>query len=169
MLDKNATLQIRGACDYDAGKLDDKNRGWKNRKQILKKCWTKTQYRKFEGTVIAMGEIGWRKSWPKKLNWLFNFLAAIFITQFLCIAIAGPSNSRYCVFIQYFWESTHWWCTTLWLSKRRGCSRKYCEGPQNCFANRKGKLQETTNTLNILQEHIGFILHEHLSIAGVHI
>ncbi len=36
MLDKDAILQIQGSCDCDGGKLDDKNRGQKNWKQILK-------------------------------------------------------------------------------------------------------------------------------------
>ncbi len=142
------------------------------------KHWTKTQYGEFEGAAIAMwgnwrtkiaaaiamGEIGWRKSLPKKSNWRLRFfsrdfrhpISPITIAGFAILRlrqtvlrilnskncwwgklvdenhdrknwkrqfdffsrdfcqppppitiIAGPSNSRYWIFIKHFWEFTH--------------------------------------------------------------
>ncbi len=49
---------------------------------------------------------GWvTKIATEKIELTFSiFFAAIFVIQFPPIAIAGPSNSRYCVFVQHFWE-----------------------------------------------------------------
>ncbi len=69
------------------------------------KCWMKTQYCEFEDPAIAMGEIGWRKSLLKKLKTsVWFFLATIFVTQFPPLQSQDPLNSRYCVFVQHFWE-----------------------------------------------------------------
>ncbi len=41
----------------------------------------------------------------KKIKLTFSiFSTTIFITQFPPIAIAGSSNSQYCIFVQHFWE-----------------------------------------------------------------
>ncbi len=37
------------------------------------KCWTKTQYCKFEGPAMTMVKIGWQNLQPKKSNWCFRF------------------------------------------------------------------------------------------------
>ncbi len=44
---------------------------------------------------------------PKKSNWRFRFFQPRFVTPFSPIASSGSWNSRYCFFIQHFWEYTH--------------------------------------------------------------
>ncbi len=84
------------------------------------KCWAKTQYHKFQGPPIAMGrnwviKIAAKKIKPriKKSKTLVRFFLSRFSLLNLThipspiVIIAGPSNSRYWVFVKHFWEFTH--------------------------------------------------------------
>ncbi len=51
-----------------------------------------------------MEEIGWRKLRLKKSRTSVRFFQPRFSSPISPIAIAGPSNTQYCVFVQHFWQ-----------------------------------------------------------------
>ncbi len=115
MLDKDAISQIRGSCDCDGRKLDDENRGWKNWKQILKNLGRRHNIA--NSTVLRLGwkKLGDENHGQKNRTDVFDFLAAIFVTQFPPSQSQDPwirdivsSSNIFENFFQFF-RSKLWW------------------------------------------------------------
>ncbi len=124
--------QIRGSCNCDGWKLDDKNYGRKDQKQILKnvgrrhniansrvlrlrwgKLRDKNRSRKNRTDVSSFFSSNFCHPIPSPLPplqsqnpWIHNIVSSSSSNSFenLPIAITGSSNSRYCVFVKQFWE-----------------------------------------------------------------
>ncbi len=85
MFDKDSVCDDYGWGGGLYGWLGDKNRGWKNWTNVFWFFWL----------------------WFDFFGWNSIFSVTIFVIQFLSIAIVGPSNLWFCVFVKHFWELIH--------------------------------------------------------------